>query len=344
MALLVSANTSDSRYAAGLPCALRNAGQEAVYCGANSLPRHAAKSSAWSMVFGGVLAFLMPSPPACAGSAQIFQDNFTTNNFLTYNPKVGWPPGVGTSGPQYPQMYSRILFNGWPTNSGSQDPSACNQGGSKDAQCYEEYRTSPAPSGVIFNAENVMAPQFPQFSWQSGEMITNPNFPFGYGFYQWKLFIPPGPGFNRAVSYSANIAAGWPYEVDPFQFIGLNAVGKPSNSDFFLAMTNANGTQTTSQWITGTPCTGWRNIGIDIEAGGTTFWFQNKPIWTTPTAANLIASPQMIVFVGMAVGLADSWEGAPPASVTNVSMGARNFWYFPTGSFTPGSPPLLPLP
>jgi hypothetical protein len=176
MALFFSANTSHSRYGAGLPCALRNAGQKAVYCGANSLPRHAAKSSARVMVFGGILAFLMQIPPACAGSVQIFQDNFTTNNFLTYNPNVGWPPGVGTSGPQYPQMYSRILFNGWPTNSGSQDPSACNQGGSKDAQCYEEYRTSPAPSGVIFNAENVAAPQFPQFSWQSGEMITNPNF------------------------------------------------------------------------------------------------------------------------------------------------------------------------
>jgi hypothetical protein len=282
---------------------------------------------------------------ATASSSQAFVDNFTAPSFLTYDPNIGWPPGVGSSGPQYKQMYSRILFNGWPTNTGSQDPSARNQGGSHDAQCYEEFRTCLAPSGIIFNAENVPGLEFPQFDWQSGCIITNPNFPFGFGFFQATVYIPAGRGFNRAMCiYSANIDAGWPYEVDPFQFIGLNEAGKASNSDFFLCMTNDNGTQTTSKWITDTPCTGWRNIGIDIEESGSTYYFQNKPIWTTPTAANLLADPQMIVYFGMSVGMKDSWEGAPASGVTTETMGVKHFSFTPSGSFPPGNPPLLALP
>ena len=289
---------------------------------------------------------------AHSASAQLrtqeYSVNFTSVNysaFLTFKSNVGWPPGEGTSGPQYTNPWSRILFTGWPTNSGSQDDSSCNQGGSKDAQCYEEWRVSPSPNGLVLNDEMVPAPQFPNLPWQGGEIISNPNYPFGYGYFQASVYIPAGQGFNRAMAiYSANISAGWPFEMDPFQYTGLNSNGQPSTSDFFLDNTNASGSQTTATWVTGTPCTGWHNVGEDVEASGTTFYFDNKAIWTAPTPANLASDPEMIVYLGQAVGLSNSWEGAPLPSVVSQSMVVKAFRWTPTSGFTAGSPPMLPLP
>jgi hypothetical protein len=288
------------------------------------------------------------APPFTNGYFTNFQ-NLSAETLTPFANGASWPPSEGVNGPnQYPgKIWMYDLPWGWPTNSGGSDPSDCNQGGSRDAQCYNPLSAAVNPAGLSLNAQNVPSPRFPGLAWQSGAITSNPNYPFTYGFFQARLFIQPSSGFNQAISiYHANLA--WDFELDPFQFIGLNASNQPSTSDFFLDNTANWGSSTTSTWITNTPCTGWHTVGEDVEPTGTTFYFDNKAIWSAPwTAAQqaaISADPSFIVTFGQAVGLANSWEGAPPPGVNNVSMIVRWFKWNKSGTFTTAKMPFLPLP
>ncbi len=266
-----------------------------------------------------------------------FDDWFSADDSARWIPFAGsaWPPTQPCAG-----RWAKMLQQGWPANTGSEDGSARFLSANGEQQSYEDTGiVTPYPAPLLLAATAAPGIHFPQQPYTSGCLTQNRAYALAGGYFNLRARLPQGQGLWPAF-WMMPADGSWNWEIDIFEKPGVDQSGAPSDACYRLGCNNANDTWAQSAWVSGVDTAGLHDYGLlwDPSATTITYFRDGVAMASLPRPANATSPGYLII--NLAVG--GTWPGSPPPSFDGAVMSIRRVSSWKLGSWGASQIPAMP--